>query len=304
MRVLVTGASGFVGHEVVKELLNQGHLVRALVRRGSEKKFKFAQEPRVEIALGDCLHPETLAPAATGCAAVIHLVGIIREFPGRGITFERVHVQATQNVVDAAKAADARRYLQMSALGARPEPADPYHVTNFRADEYVINSGLSYTIFRPSVIYGPGDQSINLFARQIRRLNFFPVIGEGTYQMQPVPVWTVARAFALALELPQTEKKIYEVGGPEPLTFNEIIDTIAKVLGRRVKKIHQPVWCMKFAARLCGRFRWFPLTPGQLRMLLEGSTCDPTAFYQDFGLEPISFQEGLVAYLQGKESNR
>ena len=296
MQVLVTGASGFVGNEVVKELLVQGHAVRALVRRGSEKKLQ--ERERVEIAPGDCLDREALKAAAGGCDAVIHLVGIIREFPGRGITFEQVHVQATRNVVDAAQGAGVRRYLHMSALGARPGPADPYHVTNYRADEYVINSGLTYTIFRPSVIYGPEDRSINLFARHIRRLAFFPIIGDGTYQLQPVPVWTVARAFALALELPQTENKIYEVGGPEPLTFNEVIDTIAEVLGRRIKKIHQPVWCMRFAANLCGRFRWFPLTPGQLRMLLEGSTCDPTAFYRDFSIEPISFNKGLSSYIK------
>lgn len=296
MRVMVTGASGFVGNEVVKELLARGHEVQALVRPGSEKKLE--ARDRVAIFPGDCLHPETLGPALEGCDAAIHLVGIIREFPGRGVTFERVHVKATQNVVDAAKGAGVRRYLHMSALGARPEPADPYHVTNYRADQYVMASGLNYTIFRPSVIYGPGDQSLNLFARQIRRLRFFPIIGDGNYQLQPVPVTTVAQAFALALELPQTENQIYEVGGPEPLTFNEIIDTLARVLGRRVKKVHQPVWCMRVAAKMCGRFRWFPLTPGQLRMLLEGSTCDPRAFYQDFGLTPVSLEEGLARYLK------
>jgi uncharacterized protein YbjT (DUF2867 family) len=297
MRVLVTGATGFVGREVVQELLKRGHEVRALVRRGSLKKLK--NEPGVEVFPGDCLHPETVAPAAAGCDAVIHLVGIIREFPGRGVTFERVHVQATQNLVDAARTAGVRRFLHMSALGARPEPADPYHVTNFRADEYVKASGLAYTIFRPSVVYGPRDQSINLFVRQIQRLSFFPIIGDGQYRLQPVPVDTVARAFTLALELPQTENRIYEVGGPTPLTFDALIDTIAKVVGRRVKKIHQPMWCMRFAANLCGRFRWFPLTPGQLRMLLEGNTCDPAAFYQDFGLEPIPFASGLAQYLSG-----
>jgi len=295
MQVLVTGASGFVGNEVVRELLARGHAVKALVRPKSEKKLQ--ERDQVEIVFGDCLNPEVLHQAVQGCDAVIHLVGIIREFPGRGITFERVHVEATKNVVEAAKAAGVKRYLHMSALGARPEPADPYHVTNFRADQNVMASGLVYTIFRPSVIYGPGDQSINLFVRQIRRLPFFPIIGDGNYKLQPVPVWIVAAAFARALELPHTENKIYEVGGPEPLTFNEIIDTIAAVLNRKVSKIRQPLWCVQVAASLCGRFRWFPLTPGQLRMLLEGNICDPTPFYTDFQLSPVSFKEGLARYL-------
>jgi len=124
-----------------------------------------------------------------------------------------------------------------------------------------------------------------------------PVIGDGLYQMQPVPVTTVAKAFALALELPHTENRIYEVGGPEPLTFNEIIDTLAQVLGRRVLKAHIMPWSLRLLAGLFGRFPWFPLTTGQIRMLLEGNTCDPTAFYQDFGLEAVSFKEGLEHYL-------
>jgi uncharacterized protein YbjT (DUF2867 family) len=295
MLVLITGASGFVGNYVVSQLLARGHQVRCLVRPGSDKKLSAAD--RVEVVFGDVIHPQSLTQAAQGCEAVIHLVGIIREFPGRGITFERLHVQATQNVLDAARTAGVRRCLHMSALGARDEPADPYHVTNFRADNLVMASGLTYTIFRPSVIYGPGDQSINLFVRQIRMLPVLPVIGDGRYQMQPVPVATVSQAFALALELPQTHNRLYEVGGPEPLTFNDHIDTLALVLRRRVYKVHLPVWTMRLAAFLLGRFAWFPLTPGQLRMLLEGNTCDPAPFYQDFGLAPISFKDGLAQYL-------
>ncbi|MEW6660215.1 MAG: complex I NDUFA9 subunit family protein [Thermodesulfobacteriota bacterium] len=294
MRVLVTGGSGFVGRYVVRELLARGHEVRCLVRPGSEGKLK--DRERVEIAAGDVLDREAVASAIIGCDTAINLVGIIREFPGRGVTFERVHVQATANVVNAARDAGVKRFLQMSALGARPEPADPYHLTNFRADELVQKSGIPYTIFRPSVIYGPEDQSLNLFAKQIKMLRLVPVIGDGLYQMQPVPVWTVAQAFALALELPHTENRIYEVGGPEPLTFNAIIDTLAQVLGRKVLKIHVMVWSMRLMARPLGRFPWFPLTTGQIRMLLEGNTCDPTAFYRDFGLEAVAFREGLERY--------
>jgi NADH dehydrogenase len=295
MRVLVTGATGFVGNEVVKELLARGHRVRALVRPGSEAKLQVRD--RVGEVFGDILDRETVFQAAQGCDAVIHLVGIIREFPRRGVTFERLHVEATHNAVDAAKAAGARRYLQMSALGARPEPADPYHTTNHRADEYVMASGLAWTIFRPSVIYGPGDQSINLFAKIVKSSPVYPVIGDGNYQMQPIPVWKVAKALAQALELPPTECKTYDVGGPEPLTFNEIIDTIAAVLGKKIYKLHLPVWPLRLMAGLLGGFSWFPVTTGQIRMLLEGNTCNPSFFYQDFGLEPISFKDGLKHYL-------
>jgi NADH dehydrogenase len=295
MRVLITGASGFVGNWVVVELLARGHEVRCLVRPGSEGKLKAAD--RVAVFLGDVLDEAAVNQAVQGCEAVVHLVGIIREFPRRGITFERLHVEATKNVVDAAKAAGVQRYLHMSALGARPEPADPYHITNFRADEYVMASGLTYTIFRPSVIYGPEDKAFNLLVRQIKTFRVVPVIGKGLYQMQPVPVWTVAQAFALALELPQTENRIYEVGGPEPLTFNALIDSLAFEVRRRILKIHLPVWPFRLAAYILGRFAWFPISSGQIRMLLEGNTCDPAPFYQDFGLTPISFKDGLIRYL-------
>lgn len=295
MRVLVTGATGFVGNEVVKELLARGHRVRALVRAGSEDKLQVRD--RVGEFFGDILDRQTVFQAAQGCDAVIHLVGIIREFPCRGVTFERLHVEATHNVVDAAKAAVASRYVQMSALGARPEPADPYHTTNHRADEYVTASGLDWTIFRPSVIYGPGDHSINLFTRVVKTSPVYPIIGDGDYQMQPVPVETVSQAFARALEMPHTVGRIYDVGGPEPLTFNQIIDTIAAVLGKKVYKLHLPVWPMKLAAGLFGRFPWFPVTPGQIRMLLEGNTCDSADFYRDFALKPVSFKDALKHYL-------
>ncbi|HAY22951.1 MAG TPA: nucleoside-diphosphate sugar epimerase [Desulfobacterales bacterium] len=295
MRVLVTGGTGFVGKEVVRQLLAHNHQVRCLVRPGSEKKLGAA--PEVEFAPGDVTRPESLPSAVQGCDAVVHLVGIIREFPSRGITFQKMHFEATQNIVEATKKANIRRYLHMSALEAKPAPVAGYHQTKQQAEEYVMASGLTFTIFRPSIIYGPGDAFINLFKDQIKRLSLVPVIGDGRYQIQPVPVWVVAQGFALALETPISENRSYDVGGPEPLLFDELIDTVAQVLGKKVGKIHLPVWPLRLSAALLQGFAWFPVTTDQITMLLAGNTCDPSAFYRDFGIQPVPLAAGLASYL-------
>jgi uncharacterized protein YbjT (DUF2867 family) len=296
MQVLVTGGSGFVGRQVVQALLARGQTVRCLVRPGAEKNL--SRQAGMNFAYGDVLRPETLAAAVAGCAAVVHLVGIIREFPARGITFQSLHVQATANVVAAAQKAGIGRYLHMSALEAQSAPVAAYYQTKLQAEKLVKNSGLAYTIFRPSIIYGPQDGFINLLKRQLETLGVVPIIGDGRYQLQPVPVWQVAQGFALALEKPATVNRSYDVGGPEPVSMNELIDTLARVLDRKIWKVHLPVWPLRLAARVLGRFAWFPVTADQITMLLAGNTCDPRPFYEDFGLTPVPLAEGLAAYLQ------
>jgi NADH dehydrogenase len=175
-----------------------------------------------------------------------------------------------------------------------------YHKTKQQAEEVVMASGLTYTIFRPSIIYGPGDAFINLFKRQIETLRLVPVIGDGRYLLQPVPVWQVAQGFARALETPASENRSYDVGGPDPVSFNDLIDTLARVLKQKAVKLHMPVWSLCLAAGLFGGFSWFPVTTDQISMLLAGNTCDTSAFYQDFGLKPLSLKEGLEAYLIGE----
>jgi NADH dehydrogenase len=291
-RVFLTGGTGFVGRAVIRALQAHGVLVRCLVRPGSEAHLKgFEAIDRVP---GDVLSPEGVAEAMRGCRAVIHLVGIIREHPASGVVFERLHSQATANIVAAAREAGVRRYLQMSALGVRPNARSRYHRTKWEAEECVRRSDLDWTIFRPSVIYGRGDGSVSMLAGMIRRLPVVPVLGDGRYRLQPVAVEQVAEGFARALEQPKSVGTTYEVGGPHSYSFTEILDQIGRALGKpRVRKLHHPMALMRPLVRLLEPLPFFPITSDQLMMLEENNVCDPTPFYRDFALEPIPFPDGL-----------
>ncbi len=299
MKVFLTGGTGFVGSHIIEELLNQNHSVRCLLKSGSERKL--LQPEAVDIVNGNVLVPEGLAEKMKGCDAVIHLVGIIREFPKRGITFERLHSQATVNVVDETIKSGIKRYLHMSALGTRPNAKATYHQTKYRAEEYVRKSELIWTIFRPSLIFGLRDSFVNMLADLIKSSPVFPVVGNGLYQLQPVSVETVAAAFVKALEMEETHYQTYELAGDSQtnrLTYNDLVDTIAEVIGKKPWKIHIPVWLMSIFAYLFGGFESFPITHTQITMLLEGNICDEKPFYKVFGLEPKPFKEGIARYVR------
>jgi NADH dehydrogenase len=293
-RIFVTGATGFVGRTVVRALQARGHAVRCLVRRGSESHLR-GQEA-LERVEGDVLSPPTLERGMAGCDTVVHLVGIIRETPGA--TFERIHTQGTLNVLEAAAATGIRRYLHMSALGSRAGARARYHRTKWAAEEAVRASPLAWTIFRPSIIYGRGDEFVSLLAGLVGRLPVVPVIGGGQQRLQPVSVEQVAEGFARAADAPASEKHAYDVGGPEAVTMVRLLDLIGLALDRpRVRKIHVPLALVRPAARLLHRLPGFPLTPDQLLMLEEDNVCDPQPFHATFGLTPTPLATGLRAML-------
>ncbi len=295
-RVFVTGATGFVGHALLQRLCASGHMVRCLVRRGSETALH--GQGAIERIEGDILTRRGLEEGMAGCDAVIHLVGIIREQRGAGVTFERVHVEGTSQVLQAATAVGIRRYLHMSALGTRPRATSSYHRTKWTAEEAVRNSGLEWTIFRPSIIYGHGDGFVTMLASMVRRMPAGPVIGRGRQRLQPIPVDQVAAGFADALELPTTIKQTYEIGGPEPVTMLDLLDLIGRALGRRrVLKIHVPIALVSPFVHLLHPLPSFPVTPDQLVMLGEDSVCDPRPFFETFTLDPVPLAVGLERML-------
>lgn len=292
MKVFLTGGTGFVGSHLLKALLGKGHTVRLL----SHKRGGFP-ENGVDQVEGDVTRPETFADKVRGCDATMNLVGVIREYPGRGITFERLHVEATRNVVAAATAAGVKRHLQMSALGTRPGATSSYHRSKFQAEEIVRTSGLDWTIFRPSIVFGPKDDFINKLAGYIRTYPAIPVIGDGRYLLQPISADDVARCFTMALEMPETVGRTFELCGADPLSYIEMLDTIGRVLGKQhVTKIFNPLPLMKLVVPFLQGFSFFPITMDQILMLVEENICNGN-WRETFRFEPERFEAGIRNYL-------
>jgi uncharacterized protein YbjT (DUF2867 family) len=290
MQIFVTGSTGFVGGEVVRQLAADGHQVVALVRPGSEGRLE--KNSNIKMHLGDVTDPDSLAEGMQDCEAVIHLVGIIREFPEKGVTFERLHVAGTANVIRTATAAGIDRYLHMSANGARPGDGTGYQVTKWRAEEMVRSSGLRWTIFRPSLIFGPQSELFSMLVKMVRLSPVIPVIGDGQYRMQPVAVDQVAQSFVRALSIPQTEGRIFHPCGSESYTYDRILDLIGNAVGKeKVIKMHQPVALARPVIRVMEQFSAFPITIDQMDMLLEGNVCDQKPWAEAFGIAPVSFAD-------------
>jgi uncharacterized protein YbjT (DUF2867 family) len=291
-KVFVAGGTGFVGGHLVKSLLREGHGVVLLVH----DRKKEGRQGVVQVQ-GDVLDAASLRKQIEGCDAAVNLVGIIREFPRRGVTFDLLHVEATRNLIAAAAGAGVKRFLQMSALGTRPSAVSAYHRSKFAAEEAVRGSGLDYTIFRPSLVFGPRDAFVNMIAGYIRRFGLVPVIGNGNYRLQPISADDVARCFSAALTITETVGKTFEICGRDRLSYNELVNAVGRALGRdSVFKLRAPLTVMKLVVPLLQQIPAFPLTTDQMLMLLEENICDGR-WRETFGFDPVPFETGIMEYL-------
>ena len=277
-----------MGAEVLRHLLAAGNQVVAVSRH-----LRGGKVPPGVIQVAADITGEGWQRWCEGCEAAIHLVGIIREAPRAGVTFESAHPIATERVVAACRSLGIRRLVHMSALGARADAATPYHRTKWRAEEAVRASGLDWTIFRPSLIFGPGDGVSRTLVPALRRLPVFPVFGDGMYRVQPVAVEEVALCLTKALGRPETIGETYELGGPEALTYDELLRRISTALGLRRAFMHVPLALAKVAVSFLQHLPGAPITRDQLTMLLEGSTCDSTAASLTFGVPREPYQGPL-----------
>lgn len=300
-RVFVTGGSGFVGAHVLRELLGRGYGVNALVHRATPA----GDGETLREVRGDLFNPSVLDAGIRGCEAVVHLVGIIEEKPSDGITFERLHYEGTRSIVDAAKRNAVMRYVHMSALGTRPDAASDYHRTKWRAEEYVRDSGLDWTILRPSFIHGKGGFMIQE-ARWARKKAMpfvaMPYFGAGVLgrggsgSLRPICASDVARAFVDAIEKPATIHKTYQLAGPDRLTWPEFHRIASQaIVGKPRLTAPLPAWLATLLAD-AGLGPLLGFNRDQVVMSLETHPLDTQPFERDFGWKPNSFQSTLPLY--------
>src|SRR5438034_3641876 len=294
MLVALTGGTGFVGRHIAATLVARGHRVRVLAR--DPARARFLSHRNVEVVAGGLADRAALDRLASGADALIHLVGIIVE---QGVqTFTAVHVAGTEAVLAAARQAGVRRFVHMSAVGARDEPgATPYHRTKRQAEQLVRDSGLSHAIFRPSIISGPESAPIQLLARLHCWSPAVPVFGDGRFPTQPIWVDDVALAFACAVERHDVSG-VFELGGPEVLTYEEFLLAIGRAARCSRPLIHIPLGLVQSVARGCDLLgAAAPIPSDQVQMLVEGSATPGNAIESVFGIRPLPFEEGLKRFL-------
>ena len=291
MKVLVTGATGFVGPYIVRRLVDDGHFVRVLERKPGS--WRQAGLPCQEAVLGDMTDAASLRRAVEGQEVVVHLVAIIN---GRPEEFERLMSQGTRDLVAAAKDAGMQRVVLMSALGTTEETKDlvPYYGAKWAMEQAVKDSGLEHVIMRPSFVFGRDGGALQQFRRIATLSPVTPIVGPGTQRLQPIWVDDVAAYFGAAVEKPEAANRTFELGGPDVVTWNEFWSRLKRAAGARRPTLHVPFRLMRIQAAVLEKLPNPPVTRDQLTMLAAGDNVVTTSDAVDtFGLPLVALDEQL-----------
>ena len=262
MRVAITGGNGFIGHHLADRLLSEGHETVRLVRTSNKSNAD-------GVVVCDLSNVDQLARVFAGCQSVAHCAGINRE---AGIqTFRRVHINATRNVVEAAKIAGVRKIVLMSFLRARPRCESAYHESKWVAEEIVRNSKLDYTIIKAGVVYGRGDHMLDHLSRALHTFPFFATVGFEEKTVRPLAIEDLIQVMRASLIDNRLKSQTIAVVGPEEIHLSEAVRRVADVLGHHPIMFPLPVWCHKLMAYVFEKTMKTPLASmAQVRILAEG----------------------------------
>ncbi len=300
MKLLVTGASGFVGSHVARGASARGDEVRCLVRAGSDRAL-LAGVPAT-IVVGDIGDAASLSAAVRDVEAIVHCAATTSETSPDYAASRRTNVDGTRNVLEACAVQSLRRFVLVSTQSANEQNTSAYGRTKLEAERIVAASGVPFTIVRPSTVYGPGARG--LFAkmgRYVARLPVIPIIGNGRQTFRPIYVGDLVTAILTCLDADAAAGKTYDLGGPDGVTFERFIDGIGEALGRKPMKVRVPVpICVGLARMLAMVAKNPPLTVDNIVGLTQMRECDISEAQRDLGFAPIPFREGIDRLRDGR----
>lgn len=294
-RVLVTGASGFIAGHLLPRLASRGHRVRAMWR-GRERPGR-TRVPGIDWVEGDVTLPETLSRATFECDVIVHLAGCSTAQPGSSL--ETVNVAGTRNLLVAGLDSGIQRIVYVSALGASPA-AGPYFRSRFQAEDAVMSSGVEHVIVRPAVVYGPEDHFVTSILALLRKLPVFPMLGDGTFRLQPIAVEDLVDVLTQSVERPDVEGGLYEVAGPDRISFTSIVRTVGELAALRRPVLPLPDGVASPVTRFAQTAGFAtPFTKEQLDVLRCGSVLsgDDNPLRTVFRIKPLPFRDALEDYL-------
>jgi len=308
----ITGGTGFIGRHLVSSLAARG--MRAICLARAAARSEVCKRAGFDVVIGDITDRESLKGSLDDCDMVVHLVGIIEE--KEGLSFDRVHVAGTENLVNEAKKAKIKHFFYQSALGASSSSWSRYLKTKAEAEEIVRSSGIPFTIFRPSLVVGDGDGFTSMLKVLIASSPVVPVPGDGKSKFQPIYVGDLVKCFIQLFSSPprpattshwEEQGGVYELGGPEHLTYNELLLLLMEATGAHKPIVHIPVGLVKLGLPLSrvlkgmlGKFgKKIPsVTREQLRLLETDNICDVDAVERHFGFVPVSYKEALKLFVK------
>jgi NADH dehydrogenase len=280
MKIALTGGTGFVGRHLARELSAQGHEVVLMARGVDRRDDSFTSLPRTTLVPVSVADEAALAAALEGCDGVAHCAGINREIGVQ--TYQVVHVEGTQHVVNAARRAGVPKVLLLSFLRARPDCGHPYHESKWAAEEIVRDSGLDYTVIKAGVIYGQGDHMLDHLSHAFHTFPIFALVGMKEKPVRPVAVQDMVRVLMASMTQGRLSRQTVAVTGPEEMDLGEAVRRVARVCGRRPLMFRAPLWFHYAFGWVTEKAMVIPLiASAQVRILSEGV------------VEPLPFAERL-----------
>jgi uncharacterized protein YbjT (DUF2867 family) len=293
--VAVAGGTGFIGRTIARRLAALPQLHVRVLSRNPERARPRLADLEAEFVRGEVTEPATLPSALAGVSAVVSAVqfdGYPIENPRRGLTFERIDLGGTLALLAAANAAGVVRFIYVSGAAADENSRHPGFRAKGKAERAIRESGLEYTILRPSLVYGPEDTVVNNFARAIRLAPVFPVPGTGRQTLQPVLVDDLAACVALAIS-GRGRNGTYDIGGPDLMTFDDLIRLIMDLTGHRRPIVHVPESVMRAIGAIAELLPTPPLSRDAVTFVTADNACDIAPLLAEFGVKLTSVRAGM-----------